>query len=200
MTPEELWKPVKGFEHYEVSNLGRIRKISYLRVNKVKKSPYQFVQLFNGDGHGKRNKEGKGGYKKFNVHRLVADHFVPNPEGKPQVNHKNGDKLNNHSTNLEWVTPNENMQHAYDTGLRWMLQGPKSAKRIKQLSESGDTIRIWNGSREAVENGYTKAKIYQACGQGHKYKGCYWQYTDDYYDYSNNRPFFIKDNERIYLN
>lgn len=59
-----------------------------------------------------------GSRKDCYVHRLVAEHFVPNPHGKPEVNHKDGNRLNNHYQNLEWVTPAENQQHAVETGLR----------------------------------------------------------------------------------
>lgn len=52
------------------------------------------------------------------IHRLVAEVFIPNPNDKSEVNHCDGHKLNNYVSNLDWVTPSENMQHAYGTGLR----------------------------------------------------------------------------------
>lgn len=54
----------------------------------------------------------------FLYHRVVATALIPNPDNKPYVNHIDGDKQNNHPSNLEWVTHSENMKHSYDTGLR----------------------------------------------------------------------------------
>jgi hypothetical protein len=61
--------------------------------------------------------------KTFDIHRLVAEKYIPNPEDKPQVNHIDGNKKNNDVSNLEWVTGSENIQHAFDTGLKVPSKG-----------------------------------------------------------------------------
>lgn len=69
----------------------------------------------------------------FRVHRLVAKEFVSNPDNKPEVNHIDGNKINNHYTNLEWVTPKENTNHAVEIGLIKTGVGATNAKLNKSV-------------------------------------------------------------------
>lgn len=109
-TQSEEWKVVSGWERYAVSNHGRIRNLSTGKVlSPGVRSGYHYITLCGPDGRR---------HTSAAVHRIVAAHFCPNPEGLPEVNHKDGIKLHNWSENLEWVTRPENLCHSYDIGLR----------------------------------------------------------------------------------
>lgn len=95
-----------GFPHHYISDNGKVYKDTrgFLEevIGEIKKG-YHYVGISNGTI-----------YKRFRVHRLVAEYFVENPYNKPVVNHKDGNKLNNNYKNLEWVTISENTKHAFD--------------------------------------------------------------------------------------
>ena len=104
------WKDIQGYENeYSISNTGIVKGKKYNRELKpfTNKDGYQRVTLC---------KDGKT--KNFSLHRIVAQHFKDNFSNKPQVNHIDGDKLNNTAINLEWVTCSENHLHAFATGLK----------------------------------------------------------------------------------
>lgn len=104
----EIWKPIKDYEGlYEISNFGRVKSYHYhngtsqryLHPRKVKDG-YLMVALY-------KNKE----HKNYQLHRLVAEHYLPNLYNCTEVNHIDCDKTNNHVDNLEWVTHYQNILH-----------------------------------------------------------------------------------------
>lgn len=128
----EIWKPIPGHEeYYEVSNLGRVRRIKSRFGNKMEKiikgssdssNDYVRVNLRDRD---------------YSVHRLVAMTFLPNPDNKPCVNHIDGNKQNNAVSNLEWCTYSENNAHAFRTGLNIGTTGKHHTEEArKHMSEA----------------------------------------------------------------
>lgn len=100
----EIWKDIEGFEgRYQISTWGRVRNAITMCIIKPysNKKGYLKVGLMKGDKS-----------IKFRVNRLVAQAFIPNPYNLPQVNHKDGNKVNNSFTNLEWTTNAINQEHA----------------------------------------------------------------------------------------
>ncbi|MNF24264.1 hypothetical protein D3C85_1128240 [compost metagenome] len=117
------------------------------------------------------------------VHRLVAQAYLPNPEDKPEVNHKDGDKTNNVYTNLEWVTESENTVHAFNTGLRTVNRGQlgrtngKSvlSQPVARLDMQGNLLEIFPSMAEAHRNGYSQGNISSViAGNRGSHKGCLW--------------------------
>ena len=92
------------------------------------------------------------------VHRLVAEAFIPNPYKKRCVNHKDGNKINNHVDNLEWVTHQENTIHAWETGLQMMTperchkNKVNSSKKVNQYDLNGNLLHTWESQSQAAEH------------------------------------------------
>ncbi|MCL1654247.1 NUMOD4 motif-containing HNH endonuclease [Elizabethkingia miricola] len=150
MNNNEIWKPVVGYEgSYEISNLGRVRSLDRIVMRGLSKMPIKGCNITvftNHCGYRKASlakvKEGKKSKKAYFIHRLIANAFIPNPQNKPFVNHIDGVKLNNSIENLEWVNGSENIQHAYNTGLKEAKKGVNSQNskfselQIKEIREN----------------------------------------------------------------
>jgi hypothetical protein len=134
----EIWEQVKDYEEfYKVSNFGRVKCLSRdighcytkVKIMKLKKSKNNYIiapLCFNKK------------YKFKYAHRLVAEAFILNTYNKPQVNHKNGDRGNNNSNNLEWTTESENMFHSYKE------LGRKSCVKMGKLNHKNKKVLCVN--------------------------------------------------------
>ena len=160
----EVWKEVRNVEKdgYLISNYGRLQTPNKKIKEKFGKAGgYYDLKLIQGGRHHK-------------IHRLVAFHFIDNPEQKPFVNHKNGDKFDNRVENLEWVTNQENVQHAYDNGLNSnispVIQYDKQGKNVicefKSIQEASNSLSIDSSSISGCCRGITV----QTNGYHFKYK------------------------------
>ena len=133
---KEIWLPIKDYENYEISNLGRVRKKDKILKQYKNDKGYLYVSL------SKNNKR-----KLFRVHRLVAITFIENPNNLPEVNHKDEDKTNNKVENLEWCTRLYNMKY----GNTQEKATKTRYKKINQYDLSGNLIKTWDSIKEATE-------------------------------------------------
>lgn len=121
---EEIWKPLiyqkQEYPNFEISNKGNLRNANTKKVYKqcVNKQGYCQVCV----SLGSRDKK-----KVFRIHKAVAETFIPNPENKPVPNHKDGNKLNNDVSNLNWATYSENTKHAFDNGFIPLFFGEENS-------------------------------------------------------------------------
>lgn len=124
----EIWKAIEGTNgQYEVSNTGKVRSNNYLGHGGQKElslskdhKGYLRVRIYIA-----------GTRKTIKVHRAVAEAFIPNPDNKPEVNHKDGNKSKNYVENLEWSTGKENTIHAYANGLK-----EKTREHCRQMGQT----------------------------------------------------------------
>jgi hypothetical protein len=133
MPKSKLWTPIQGYEGiYEISSEGDIKRVKTGRILKlcVSTKGYASPQLY------KNNR-----YEPVRTHRLVAVHFIPNPENKPFVNHIDGNKLNNSVTNLEWVTNAENVAHGWNLKHK-KLKEKTSLSALFSPSEIKETMSV----------------------------------------------------------
>lgn len=135
----EIWKDIEGHEgQYQISNLGNVKSLTIRKEIVRKATGTKYTQTF--QGRTLIPQPNSKGYmrvcligKSIFVHRLVALHFIGNPDNLPIVNHKDGNPLNNVVGNLEWVTYSENIKHAYREGHAVSVKGED--RRDSKLTE-----------------------------------------------------------------
>lgn len=177
---DEIWKDITGFIGlYKISNMGRIKSIQQCKEGKIRKTyiknnGYEQIDLY--DLNHNR--------KKYYVHRLVAQVFIPNPENKPEVNHKDGDISNNNVNNLEWVTSFENT-HAGKTpeNMSKAQKLKRTCKPVQQYDMEGTFIKEYVSASEAgrelnlcasaITKVCKRVKYFNSCG------GYIWRYKDN---------------------
>lgn len=171
---EEIWKDIRGYEGlYQISNLGRVKSFhkwkrascvdEYILSPTTADNDYANVTLY---------KDLKR--KKFLVHRLVAEAFIPNPENLPHINHKDENKLNNNVDNLEWCTPLYNNCYGTAKFRAIMTKG----KPVGQYLINDQWLATYANISVASElSGVPHKEIYQCVsGRLHSAGGFVWKY------------------------
>lgn len=149
---KEVWRDIKGYEgYYKVSNLGNVKSVDRVINNGGVKytAKGKLLKLqHNGHGYYQVSLSKKGKRKSYKVHRLVAEAFIPNTRKLNHINHIDGNKLNNNVTNLEWVTQQENNQHAWDKGLN------------KNTAKQRETAKQWcKENRDKMVKGMQRVRV-----------------------------------------
>lgn len=162
----EIWTPIEGYEtRYAISNFGAVKSI---KTNKLLKQEirrdYYSVQLF--DGHN---------YKHQSIHRLVAKHFIDNPQHFLYVNHKDENKLNNNVNNLEWCT------HSYNVNYGSAIERSKEKRssKVHQFDKNGVLINTFDSIADAERiTGIFNPNIVKCCKGKRKSAGKFvWRYA-----------------------
>lgn len=173
---KEVWKDIPNYEGlYQVSNLGRVK--SFRRSSKYRNAKEFILKptLANNGYCQVTLYRSSSDKKKFLVHRLVAESFIPNPDGLPQINHKDEDPANNAASNLEWCTAKYN--NLYGTARVRSID--TKSRAVEQYTLEGKLIAIYRSARIASELlGISYKAICHAAYKGTRCDRYLWKYSD----------------------
>lgn len=190
ITETEIWRTViyngEIYDNYQVSNLGRMMNLNYRGTGRAElMEPYKKGSKYLQVGLSKNGKTDV-----IRVHRIVAETFLPNPENKPEVNHKiegdEGKKINmvffnedglidEERTTIEWCTHEYNINY----GTHNERSSKTRSKKVLQFTLDGEFIREWSSTSECGRNGFAQSSV-SACCRG-KLKSAYgyiWRYKE----------------------
>ena len=183
----EEWKTIEDYPDYMISSMGRVRSLDRKILNNRWVNSYCLIK-------GKILKGGKhrgylyvslsrnGKCKTFTVHKLVARHFIPNPNNLSEIDHINTDRTDNRVENLRWCTHKENQNNTV-TKSKMKLNKSK-AKPVLQFSIDGEFIKKWESATHVErELGYNQSSISACCRNIKSYFTAYgykWGFEDDY--------------------
>lgn len=164
-------KQIDGYERYLVTRDGKIYDTKYNKYLSTWIDTVGYRQCY------LRGEDGKKHSKR--IHRLIAKAFVPNPNNYPQVNHKDGNKLNNELSNLEWVTNAQNTQHGYDNDL---YHSKHRCHEINVYKKTGEFLKTFKSIRSMCEELKVNRKTVTMILKGEKITNHYdyiFEYADE---------------------
>lgn len=173
---QEIWRDISGYEGlYQVSNLGNVKSLKFGKERIMK-------YTINRGGYYHLELSSKGKCKQYNVHRLVALAFIPNPDNKECVDHINGVRLDNRVENLRWCTKEENANFplAKQNKSISMTNHPKKSQPVLQIDKNtGEIINEYPSTCEAARQLGVSDSPISKCARGVHYNSAYgyiWKY------------------------
>lgn len=179
---EEVWKTINGFEKYQISNFGRVKGVKG-QIMKGRKSGAGYLVVALRATEGSKNRY---------IHRVVAEHFIPNPNNLTDVNHIDEDKENNHISNLEWLSHLDNCRHgtrqkriseltkkqfaslSEEDKEIWRNKGARKSIPVIATSIDGSTTLRFKSINEANRNGFVLSSVQRCIKNKKPYKGFTW--------------------------
>lgn len=188
----EIWKDIIGYEGlYAISNFGRVvsfqRYVVGSRRSCMRINPHRVMSICKSSTRNGgymhlylRNNDGK---RLWYIHRLLAIHFIPNPNNYKEVDHIDGNPHNNSLCNLRWVTHKSNQNNPVTIERFKRMYKPKEHyyNSIKIVRILGKSMKIYNSVSSAVKEGFSRWHIIKCCkGETESYNGERWMYLSDY--------------------